>query len=88
MADNVTVTILGPIIKYILQPLDLLLVTFAIVVFIWGVAQLILSPEDSEKRLEAQRHILWGVIGLFVMLGVFGIIRFVGNTLGIQVPLF
>lgn len=87
-ADSITATILGPIITYILQPADLLLVTFAIVVFIWGVAQLILNKDDEEVRSNAKRHILWGVIGLFIMLGVFGIIRFVGNTLGVPLPLF
>lgn len=88
MANNVTATILSPIIQYILQPAYLLILSFAVVVFIWGVAQLIFNQEDSEKRLDAQRHILWGVIGLFIMLAVYGIIRFVGNSLGVQIPMF
>ncbi|MDB5258836.1 MAG: hypothetical protein JWO73_44 [Candidatus Taylorbacteria bacterium] len=87
-ATAVTKTILGPIMTYILQPAYMLLVALAVVVFIWGTAQFILSGEDSEKRSEAQQHILWGVIGLFIMFAVFGIVRFVGSTLGVDVPLF
>ncbi|MEY2664671.1 MAG: hypothetical protein RIT04_479 [Candidatus Parcubacteria bacterium] len=87
-ADAITGAILGPIISYVINPLYLLIVLLATVVFVWGVAGLILHGEEPDKRADAQRHILWGVIGLFMMLAVYGIIRFVANSLGVDVPLF
>ena len=79
-AESVIAVTIMPIMTYIVYPLIDLLMAAAVVVFIWGAAQLILNKDDSEKRANAQRHILFGVIGLFIMIGVFGIVRLVGNT--------
>jgi FtsH-binding integral membrane protein len=88
MASSVTTAILGPVFTYIVQPLIFLITAFALLVFVWGVAALILNREDSEKVNDAKRHILWGVIGIFIMISAFGIVRFVGSSLGMSIPLF
>jgi hypothetical protein len=86
---SITATVLMPIVRFIIQPAEWLLLIFATLVFVWGVAQLILKGEDATARAEAQQHILWGVIGLFIMIAVYGIIRFVANTIGVSdIPLF
>ncbi len=87
-ADNVTVRILAPIIEHVVRPLFEVLMAVAVFVFIWGVAQLIIKKDDASVRTEAGNHILWGVVGFFIIFGVFGIIRVVADTLGVSVPLF
>jgi hypothetical protein len=55
----------------------------AFVVFLWGIFKFMYAT-DSTKRKEAQKRIWWGLIGLFVMVSVWGIIKIAGQTLGID----
>ncbi len=66
----------------IINPLILLLISFGALVFVWGVAQTFLAAGDEEKRLEGYRHMWWGVIGLAIMIGVFGLINIILSTIG------
>jgi hypothetical protein len=57
--------------------------TLAFVVFLWGVFKFIRSSEQKDKE-ESKNFIIMGLIGLFVMVSVWGILKILGNTLGIQ----
>lgn len=46
----------------------------AFLFFIWGVFRYVVAG-DEEKRKEGQRIMLWGVIGLFVMVSVWGLVN-------------
>lgn len=76
-------TLLGNIATEILDPLLLLLVVIAFLVFIWGVIEFIANADNSDARQTGRRHIIWGIVGLFIMFGVLGIMSFIKNTLGV-----
>lgn len=57
-----------------------LLFTLAIVAFIWGVIQFYLNPDNEEKRKKGKSFIVGGLIALFVMISVWGIIAIFTNT--------
>lgn len=59
-----------------------LLITFAVVYFIWGVIQYTISG-DEEKKKKARGMIIQGLIGLFVIIAFWGIIRLITNTFGV-----
>lgn len=59
--------------------------TLAVVVFFWGVAIYIKNADDTAKRSEGRMYMLYGVIGLFVMVAVWGLVGILANTF--QVPL-
>lgn len=61
----------------------LMLAAFA--VFLWGVVKFIFAGGDEEKRKSAKHYIIYGLIGLFVMVAVWGIITVVTNTFGVDV---
>ncbi len=62
------------------------IVALAIVFFLWGMGQFILNDAGNEKtRADGKQKMLWGVIALFVMISIMGIIAWVGNTLDIPV---
>ena len=61
-----------------------IVVGIALLVFFWGLVQYIMSAGDEGKRGEARQHMIWGVIALFVMVAVWGLVRFVGDAVGIQ----
>ncbi len=53
----------------------------AILTFVWGVVEMIMNADNEEKRQTGARHMMWGLIGLFIMLGVYGILNLLINTL-------
>ena len=70
--------------REIVNPLIGLLFSLALLLFLWGVFVFISNPDNEEKRRTGQRHILWGVIGMVVMFGVYGLLAFLSNTFGLD----
>jgi hypothetical protein len=55
---------------------------FAFIAFLWGVFQyFILGATQPEKRQEGTQFVMWSIIGLVVMISIWGIVNLVGNTL-------
>lgn len=51
-------------------------------VFVWGVARYIKSA-GSEKEIKDSKNLLvWGVVGLFIMVTIWGIIAFLQSEFG------
>lgn len=79
-ADAVVNTIVPKIVDNIVLPILGILFSFTILVFIWGLYGFFKGDEDS--RNQSKQHILWGVVGLFIMISVYGIIRLVASIVG------
>jgi ethanolamine transporter EutH len=67
----------------IINPLIELSFIIALVVFLWGVFQLIRGANNEEARSKGKEHMLWGFVGFIIMFGVFGIINILTRTFGI-----
>jgi ABC-type Na+ efflux pump permease subunit len=78
------ITLMKSINKVIVNPLIMLIFALAVVYFLYGVVKYLLSPENEEVRTASKSHMLWGIIGMFIMISVFGIMNLLLNTL--QVP--
>lgn len=61
-----------------------LIVALAVVMFIWGVVQYVINSDEEAKREKGKQFMIWGIIGLTVMVGVWGLVSIVGSTLGIE----
>lgn len=59
-----------------------ILITLAVVYFIWGVIQYLIAG-DEEKKKKATGMITAGLIGLFIIIAFWGIVRLVTNTFGV-----
>jgi len=55
--------------------------SLALLFFFWGISQFILSASDSEKREKGKWMMVWGLIALFALFSVWGILRVLENTL-------
>ncbi len=56
-----------------------------LLIFIWGVVKFFFVNSDEEaKRTEGKRFMIWGIISLTVMLCVWGLVKIVGSTVGIN----
>lgn len=64
----------------VVNPILVLLFAIAFLVFIWGVFTYIVHADDPTKRSEGGKGMIYGVIGMFIMFSVFGIINLIATT--------
>ena len=57
-----------------------ILVALAVFWVIWGAFQFVLASGDEEKRKEGKNKILYGIIGIFIMLSVYGLVNILVGT--------
>ncbi len=60
---------------FIVTPLLGLIWAAALVVFLWGASQFILNADSEEGRATGRRHLVWGIIGMFIIVSVWAILR-------------
>lgn len=60
-----------------------IIVALALLAFFWGLVTYIFQSGDAEKRKKGLSIMIWGVIALFVMLSIFGIINALQDTLDV-----
>lgn len=60
-----------------------LLVALSLLVFLWGLAMYMFKGQGSDTaRVEGRKLMLWGIIGLFVMTSVWGLVGILSSILG------
>lgn len=52
-----------------------LLITLAVIGFVYGIVKYFLNPDNEEKRKNGKEFMTWGLISLFVMVSFWGIIN-------------
>lgn len=57
----------------------------ALAFFMWSMVQVILKSGDPKAREEARQRMIWGIIALFIMFSINGIIYWIGKNLCISV---
>ncbi len=72
----------------ILNPLIWLLFALAVGYFLYGVFVFIQNQDNEKAKEEGKQHMLWGIIGIFLMIAVYGILGLIANTLGVPAPTF
>ena len=73
----------GLVIK-ILSLLIPIVISLALLAFLWGITVFILNAGDAQKRSEGKQIMIWGIIALFVMLSVWGLVRLLQSTFQLQ----
>ena len=61
-----------------------LVITLSVVAFIWGMIEYFLNPNNEEKRKSGKGFMFWGLITLFVMVSMWGIVSVLSNTFGFK----
>jgi uncharacterized membrane protein YidH (DUF202 family) len=81
-AEASVTTLMQSINRVIINPLIILLFALATVYFIYGLVRYLTSPENEEIRKSSKSHMLWGIVGMFIMIAVFGIMNIILTTIG------
>jgi uncharacterized membrane protein YidH (DUF202 family) len=78
--------LLENVVQEIINPFLALLFGAALLVFLWGLFEFIRDAESEDKRNEGKRLMLWGIIGLVIMLSAYGIINLVLGWFNLSLP--
>jgi fructose-specific phosphotransferase system IIC component len=70
--------------EIILYPLITLLMAIALFIFMFGCYQYVTHSYESEAREDGRMHILWGIIGMFIMLVAYGVLSIAAGTFGLR----
>ncbi|MCU0678405.1 MAG: pilin [Candidatus Pacebacteria bacterium] len=70
--------------QVILYPLITLLMGLALLIFIYGCFEYIQHSDDAKAREAGQMHIMWGIVGMFIMLVAYGILGIAAGTFGLE----
>ncbi len=82
VAEASVTTLMMSINRVIINPLIVFLFALAVIYFIYGLVQYLLSPDNEEIRKNSKSHMIWGIVGLFIMIAVYGIMNILLTTLG------
>lgn len=75
--------LLGKIATLILNPLIILGFVVATIFLFYGIVQMIWGAADGSDLQKNRKNVMYGVIGLFIMFSVYGILRIVLATFSI-----
>lgn len=70
--------------RAIINPLIGLLMVAALFLFIWGGLQFIRNADSSAERETGKAHMMWGLIGLMIMISTFAILNVGLRTFGVS----
>ena len=73
--SNEAAKLISNIKAYILNPIIGFMFAVAVVMFIYGIVEYIWSADNEDKVAVGKKHMIYGIIGLFVMIGVYGILN-------------
>lgn len=79
--------IVGKLTEIIINPALALIFSFGLLVFVYGLVEFIWGlSQETDKKKEGKQHMLWGLIGMFVMVSAIAIIKIIASVVGGNLP--
>ena len=76
--------ILQRIITYLIDPALRVIFTLGLFFFVWGIIQFLWGVQKGHPENEGKQHMVWGLVGMLIMVSVYGIIALIINSFGLQ----
>jgi hypothetical protein len=71
----------------ILWPAMTVVFAAGLLLFFWGMVQFLWNVEEqsANNRSEGRQHMIWGIVGMFIMVSFWSLIAILDNTFGLGV---
>ncbi len=70
----------------VIQPFILLFFALGFLIFVYGIVEYVWGlSTDTLAKENGKKHMLWGVIGMFIMAGAYGIFNLMVDLIGAPV---
>ena len=76
---------INKLVSVIINPAIYVVFSLGLLIFVFGVVEFLNELQKGGDTNKGKNHMLWGVIGMFIMVSVFGIIHLISNTFGFGV---
>src|SRR3989344_2527655 len=63
---------------YIINPAILVVFALGFMLFVYGLVAFLWKPNEGKQ------HMLWGIVGMLIMVSVYGILELLDNTFGLD----
>ncbi len=80
VATNLTFAGIVDLAVYLLQFVVWILMALALLTFLYGLMRYMLSSGDDGARSESRQYIIYGILGLFVMVAMWGLVSVLTTT--------
>jgi len=69
---------------YIVNPLLLVVFALGFFMFVYGLVEFLWKLNEGGENSEGKKHMVWGIVGMLIMVSVYGILDVVTGTFGID----
>ena len=76
--------VLSRFVQFIITPAVFLIFTAGLFLFLWGLVVFLYNLREGADYKQGLQHMIWGLVGMLIMMSVYGIIVLVSNTLGLD----
>lgn len=83
-AQSVAHGLLGKINEHVINPAISVLFALAFLLFVSGLLGFFKNRDSDEALQKGKQHITWGIIGMVIMVSVFGIMKFIIKTFDVK----
>ncbi len=81
---DIAIKFINNFVNVILEPAAQVLLLVAVVVFVWGLVEFIRNADNPGGREDGRMRMIWGLVGIAIMISAVPIIRIALNTFGLE----
>ena len=72
------------VVTYIIDPALLVIFALGFLLFVYGLVEFLWKINGEGDTAEGKRHMVWGLVGMLIMISVYGILDIIDNTFGLN----
>jgi hypothetical protein len=81
---NAATNLVDKFTNYIVDPAILVVFAAGFFFFVYGLVEFMWNLNEGAQS-NGKQHMLWGTVGMFVMVSVYGIVALISNTFGLGI---
>ena len=79
-------SIISKFTQLVINPAVTLLFVLASLLFTWGLIEFMMDSQQGEVSEKGKQHMIWGTIGIVIMISVFGIMNLIVGVFDLKGP--
>ena len=72
------------VVTYIIDPALLVIFALGFLLFTYGLVEFLWKINGEGDTAEGKKHMVWGIVGMLIMISVYGILDLIDNTFGLD----
>ncbi|MDO8482128.1 MAG: hypothetical protein Q7S75_03540 [bacterium] len=81
---NAAGELVGRFVAVVINPAILLVFSAGFFLFLWGLVVFLFKLDAGGDHADGKKHMLWGIVGMFIMVSVYGILAILDNTFNLR----